>query len=68
MGLQNKAPSRWVNREVQVLEEEIEMRQVKTDEQIADLFTKSLSVGKFEHFRRQLGVIQRMGANIEGEC
>ncbi|KAH9779126.1 hypothetical protein KPL71_007607 [Citrus sinensis] len=51
-----------------VLQEEIEMRQVKTDEQIADLFTKSLSVGKFEHFRRQLGVIQRMGANIEGEC
>ncbi|KAE8727767.1 tir-nbs resistance protein [Hibiscus syriacus] len=51
-----------------VLQEEIEMRQVKTDEQIADLFTKSLSVGKFEHFRRQLDVIQRMGANIEGEC
>ncbi|KAE8708634.1 hypothetical protein F3Y22_tig00110336pilonHSYRG00004 [Hibiscus syriacus] len=35
-----------------VLQEEVEMRQVKTDEQIADLFTKSLSVGKFEHFRR----------------
>ncbi|KAE8704559.1 tir-nbs resistance protein [Hibiscus syriacus] len=51
-----------------VLQEEIEMRQVKRDEQIADLFTKSLSVGKFEHFRRQFGVIQRMGANIEGEC
>ncbi|KAE8681718.1 hypothetical protein F3Y22_tig00111310pilonHSYRG00060 [Hibiscus syriacus] len=51
-----------------VLQEEIEMRQIKTDEQIADLFTKSLSVGKFEHFRRQHGVIQRMKANIEGEC
>ncbi|KAE8736454.1 PLAC8 family protein [Hibiscus syriacus] len=51
-----------------VLQEEIEMRQIKTDEQIADLFTKSLSVGKFEHFRRQHGVIQRMEANIEGEC
>ncbi|KAE8723075.1 PLAC8 family protein [Hibiscus syriacus] len=48
--------------------QEIEMRQIKTDEQIADLFTKSLSVGKFEHFRRQHGVIQRMEANIEGEC
>ncbi|KAE8728709.1 hypothetical protein F3Y22_tig00004111pilonHSYRG00116 [Hibiscus syriacus] len=34
-----------------VLQEEIEMRQIKTDEQIVDLFTKSLSVGKFEHFR-----------------
>ncbi|KAE8705435.1 hypothetical protein F3Y22_tig00110429pilonHSYRG01243 [Hibiscus syriacus] len=51
-----------------VLQEEIEMRQIKTDEQIADLFTKSLSVGKFEHFRRQHGVIERMEANIEGEC
>ncbi|KAE8667231.1 tir-nbs resistance protein [Hibiscus syriacus] len=51
-----------------VLQEEIEMRQIKTDEQIADLFTKSLSVRKFEHFRRQHGVIQRMVANIEGEC
>ncbi|KAE8704364.1 PLAC8 family protein [Hibiscus syriacus] len=51
-----------------VLQEEIEMRQIKTDEQIADLFTKSLSVGKFDHFRRQHGVIQRMEANIEGEC
>ncbi|KAE8695620.1 tir-nbs resistance protein [Hibiscus syriacus] len=51
-----------------VLQEEIEMRQIKIDEQIADLFTKSLSVGKFEHFRRQHGVIQRMEANIEGEC
>ncbi|KAE8676544.1 hypothetical protein F3Y22_tig00111584pilonHSYRG00119 [Hibiscus syriacus] len=51
-----------------VLQEEIEMKQIKTDEQIADLFTKNLSVGKFEHFRRQHGVIQRMEANIEGEC
>ncbi|KAE8706377.1 hypothetical protein F3Y22_tig00110393pilonHSYRG00025 [Hibiscus syriacus] len=49
-----------------VLQDEIEMRQIKTDEQIDDLFTKSLSVGKFEHFRRQHGVIQRMEANIEG--
>ncbi|KAE8665560.1 PLAC8 family protein [Hibiscus syriacus] len=51
-----------------VLQEEIEMRQIKTDEKIADLFTKSLSVGKFEHFCRQHGVIQRMETNIEGEC
>ncbi|KAE8681852.1 hypothetical protein F3Y22_tig00111303pilonHSYRG00095 [Hibiscus syriacus] len=51
-----------------VLQEEIEMRQIKKDEQIADLFTKSLSVGKFEHFRRQHGVIQRMETNIEREC
>ncbi|KAL5757689.1 hypothetical protein ACOSP7_020300 [Xanthoceras sorbifolium] len=51
-----------------VLQEEIEMRQVKTDEQVAYLFTKSLSIGKFENFRRQLGMVQRIGANIEREC
>ncbi|KAL5854297.1 hypothetical protein ACOSQ4_004099 [Xanthoceras sorbifolium] len=51
-----------------VLQEEIEMRQVKIDEQVADLFTTSLSIGKFENFRGQLGMVQRMRANIEGEC
>ncbi|XP_042754289.1 uncharacterized mitochondrial protein AtMg00810-like [Lactuca sativa] len=30
-----------------VLKEEIEMRQIKTDDQIADLFTKGLSTGKY---------------------
>ncbi|KAB2617155.1 hypothetical protein D8674_013024 [Pyrus ussuriensis x Pyrus communis] len=34
-----------------VLQEEIEMRQVKTNDQVADLFTKSLSTGKLENFR-----------------
>lgn len=51
-----------------VLREEIEMRQIKTDDQVADLFTKSLSTGKFEMFRCQLGTVQRMRADIEGEC
>ena len=51
-----------------VLQEEIEMRQIKTDDQVADLFTKSLSTGKLEMFRRQLDIVQRMRADIEGEC
>ena len=51
-----------------VLQEEIEMRQVKTEDQVADLFTKSLNIGKFENFRFQLGMIRRMGLDIEGEC
>ena len=51
-----------------VLQEEIEMRQIKTDDQVADLFTKSLSTCKLEMFRRQLDIVQRMRADIEGEC
>ncbi|KAM1254549.1 hypothetical protein ACFX2G_029491 [Malus domestica] len=43
-----------------VLQEEIEMRQINTDEQVADLFTKGLSTGKFEKFRRQLSMEKRM--------
>ncbi|CAL8099446.1 unnamed protein product [Prunus armeniaca] len=43
-----------------VLQEEIEMRHINTDDQVADLFTKSLSTGKFENFRRQLNVVRRM--------
>ena len=48
--------------------EEIEMQHIKTDDQVADLFTKSLSTNKFEMFRHQLGIVQRMEVDIEGEC
>ncbi|KAI3500109.1 hypothetical protein L1887_35925 [Cichorium endivia] len=51
-----------------VLKEEIKMRQIKTDEQVADLFTKGLSTGKCEGFRCQLNMVRRMGASVEGEC
>ncbi|KAM1630317.1 hypothetical protein ACFX2K_018465 [Malus domestica] len=51
-----------------VLQEDIEMRQINTDDQIADLFTKGLITGKFEKFRRQLSMEKRMRADIEGEC
>ncbi|XP_068644967.1 uncharacterized mitochondrial protein AtMg00810-like [Aristolochia californica] len=51
-----------------VLQEEIEMRPIKTDDQVADLFTKSLSTGKFKMFRYQLGIVQLVIAGVEGEC
>ena len=50
-----------------VLQEEIKMHQVKTDDQVADLFTKGLNGGKIEKFRRQLNMC-RVEACVEGEC
>ena len=51
-----------------VLKEEIEMQQIKTDDQVADLFTKGLNTGKHESFRCQLNMVQRMRTSAEGEC
>ncbi|CAL5324316.1 unnamed protein product [Camellia sinensis] len=51
-----------------VLEEEIEMRQIKSEDQVADLFTKGLSGSKFESFCHQLGMIKSLEADVEGEC
>lgn len=42
-----------------VLEGDIEMKYIQTNDQVADLFTKGLTVTKFEDFRRQLGMISR---------
>lgn len=42
-----------------VLQGEIEMTYIHTDDQVADLFTKGLNTIKFEDFRRQLGMIAR---------
>ncbi|KAJ9565416.1 hypothetical protein OSB04_001382 [Centaurea solstitialis] len=42
-----------------VLNEEIEMQQIKTEDQVADLFTKGLSVGKFKDFCCQLNMVPR---------
>ena len=50
-----------------MLQEEIEMHQVKTDDQVADLFTKGLNGGKLEKFRKQLNMC-RAEAGVEGEC
>ena len=50
------------------LKDEIEMQQIKTDDQVADLFTKGLNTGKHESFRCQLNMVQRMRTSAEGEC
>ncbi|CAL5438464.1 unnamed protein product [Camellia sinensis] len=50
-----------------VLEEEIEMRQIKSKDQVADLFTKGLSGSKFESFCHQLGMIKSLEVDVEGE-
>lgn len=51
-----------------VLQVEINLKYIDTENQVADLFTKSLSINKFGRFRLQLGMIKRkMEANVEGE-
>lgn len=51
-----------------VLKEEVHLKHVNTGDQVADLFTKGLSNNKFESFRRQLGMVKRMEAGVEGGC
>ena len=51
-----------------VLMEEIKMQQIKTNDEVADIFTKGLSAGKYEDFRCQLNMVRQMGASVEGEC
>lgn len=50
-----------------VLEEKVELRQIKTGDQIADIFTKGLSSNKFEVFCRQLGMANAVQVDVEGE-
>ena len=42
-----------------VLRGEINMKYVRTEDQVADIFTKRVSGVKFEHFRRQLGMVSK---------
>ncbi|XP_058071232.1 uncharacterized mitochondrial protein AtMg00810-like [Magnolia sinica] len=42
-----------------VLQEEIEMSHVKTDDQVADILTKGLSNTKFTEFKKQLGMMTK---------
>ena len=42
-----------------VLRGEINMKYVKTEGQVADIFTKRLNGGKFEDFKRQLGIVSK---------
>ena len=47
-----------------VLEGEIIMVPTKTEEQTADIFTKSLNKAKFEKFREALGMVCRTTLKI----
>lgn len=40
-----------------VLNQEISLRSVRTNEQVAEIFTKALAKSKFEGFRHALGVV-----------
>jgi hypothetical protein len=51
-----------------VLQEEIDLKHVNTKDQVADLFTKSLSGNKFESFCQQLGMVNRKGAGVQRGC
>jgi len=50
-----------------VLQGEIDLEHIKTEKQIADVFTKGLSVNKFETLCQQLGMV-KTGADVEREC
>ncbi|KAK3033274.1 hypothetical protein RJ639_034348 [Escallonia herrerae] len=49
-----------------VLQEEIELEHIKTENQVADLLTKSLSENTFQSFCHQLGMANKGGASVEG--
>ncbi|XP_050946899.1 secreted RxLR effector protein 161-like [Cucumis melo] len=52
-----------------VLQEEIEMKPIKTEDQIADIFTKDLPATKHTEFLQQLRMIERPRiVSVEGEC
>lgn len=42
-----------------VLKEEIDLKHVNIEEQIADMLTKGLGISNFEKFWAQLGIIKR---------
>ena len=48
-----------------VLRKEIELKHVRTENQVADLFTKDLSGNKFESFCHQLRVLNKVEAGVE---
>lgn len=49
-----------------VLNGEVDLVPVNTEDQVADIFTKALPIQKFTKFRQQLGVCSRV--SVEGEC
>lgn len=50
-----------------MLQGEIDLKHIKTEQQIADLFTKGLSVNKWESFCQQLGMAKTR-ADVESRC
>ena len=48
-----------------VLDGDIDLTYVRTDEQVTDIFTKALGVEKLRRFRAMLGV-QDMGLSLRG--
>ena len=42
-----------------MLDQELELQGISTNDQVADIFTKALGKPKFECFRAALGVISR---------
>jgi len=50
-----------------VLQGEINLKHIKTEQQIADLFTKVLCANKFESFRQELG-IAKTRADVKKRC
>ncbi|KAJ8747772.1 hypothetical protein K2173_011424 [Erythroxylum novogranatense] len=50
-----------------VLQGEITLEQIKTEDQVADMFTKGLSVNKIESFCHLLSMTKRIEAGVEGE-
>ena len=49
-----------------VLRGEIRLEQVKTDDQVAEIFTNGLGGPKFEKFRKQLGITSRLTLRESG--
>ncbi|RVW91817.1 Retrovirus-related Pol polyprotein from transposon TNT 1-94 [Vitis vinifera] len=48
-----------------VLEEEVELKQINSEDQVADLFTKGLSGSKFESFCHQLSMVKIFEADVK---
>ncbi|KAG8497318.1 hypothetical protein CXB51_008528 [Gossypium anomalum] len=57
---QNIEQQLWQPKKGEVLQGEIELSYVKTDNQVADLFTKGLSTTKLEKFCSQLGIMKKV--------
>lgn len=50
-----------------VLQGEIDLEHIKTEQQIADVFTKGLSISKFQSLCQQMGMVKTK-SDVEREC